>query len=320
MKTILFFTHHIPAVNNPNGYRIGQYFPFFEAGGYTILHATTHTGIGPLVNSLHRADVVYMQRLLPGPFKRFLLAKLAKKLIFDFDDAVMFGRRGHGGNREFRFCKTVRTAQAVFCGNRFLMDQALRYRSDKVFYVPTVVDTDDYRVKSHRPSKPLIVGWMGSASTLPYLVGVLPIFAGGETGPILKVVADRPPEGECGRVIFERWSGDREKELLTSFDIGIMPSLDDNWSRGKCGLKLIQYAAAGLPAVSHPWGVALDMIEDGITGFLRPDVEAWREAIGRLNADVNLRTRMGSAARAVIETRYSLRTWGPRVVEMVSAL
>jgi glycosyltransferase involved in cell wall biosynthesis len=208
----------------------------------------------------------------------------------------------------------------VLCGNRFLMDQALKHRPDGVFYVPTVVNTDEYRIKTHESTEALVVGWMGSASTLSYLSDIMPLFSGDAGGPALKVVADRAPDAAGRRVVFEKWSGETEKALLQSFDVGIMPTKDDLWSRGKCGLKLIQYAAAGLPAISHPWGVSADIIEEGRSGFLRTDGPGWREAIDKLGADVDLRKKMGSAARSIAEERYSIRAWGPRVADMVSGL
>jgi glycosyltransferase involved in cell wall biosynthesis len=275
--------------------------------------------VGHLVSVIRRADVVYVQRLLPGFLKMFLLKRLTRSIVFDFDDAIMFGRKGESKERESRFSGMVRAARVVFCGNRFLLDQALKYRKDHVLYVPTVVDTAEYHVKRHVNANPFVVGWMGSASTLPYLKEVIPLFDGKNRDRILKVVADKPPEGRSEQICFEKWTGEAEKELLVGFDVGIMPSADDAWSRGKCGLKLIQYAAAGLPAISHPWGVSPDIIDDGTTGFLRTSVEGWKDAMERLRGDLVLRRRMGAAARDVATERYSLHVWGPRVVEMVGS-
>jgi glycosyltransferase involved in cell wall biosynthesis len=85
-------------------------------------------------------------------------------------------------------------------------------------------------------------------------------------------------------------------------------------------LKLIQYGASGLPSVSHPIGVSNEIIEDGENGFLRRDADGWREAIERLTSDIDFRRRMGEKARAVVEEKYSLHTWGPRVAGLVDSL
>ena len=192
-----------------------------------------------------------------------------------------------------------------------------KYKEENVFCVPTVVDTADYPVKEHVAAEPFVVGWIGGASTLRYLADISPLFISPPAARLFKVVADRPPEIAGAQLVFEKWSGEREKEMLLSFDVGIMPVRDDVWSRGKCGLKLIQYCASGLPSVSHPFGVSEQIIEDGESGFLRQDVDGWREAIERLRDDGALRKRMGRRARAIAEERYSLEVWGPRVAGMI---
>jgi glycosyltransferase involved in cell wall biosynthesis len=319
-KKVLFFTHHIQKSANPGGYRIGQYFPFLEKSGFDVVHLTTKADVVTLGRAMRACDVVYVQRLLPGPVRRLLLRTLARRVVFDFDDAIMYGSKGESPGRRARFGHMVRLSHAVFCGNEFLRSEALRYRTDNIFYVPTVVDTAVYPVKEPAPTPPQVVGWMGSASTLRYLTGLGTLFDDPPKNTIFKVVADRPPEVAREAVLFEKWSGDGEKRSLLSFDVGIMPATDDVWSRGKCGLKLIQYAAAGLPSVTHPVGVSREIVEEGESGFLREGVEGWREALERLGGDLELRKRMGKKARVVAEERYSLRVWGPRVAEIIDSL
>ncbi len=319
-KRIAILAHNIRAIDNPNGYRLQQYFPFFEQQGFDVVHITTGAPVPALVRALRTCDVVYVQRLLPGPVRRYLLKVFAKKIVFDLDDAIMYGTRKESTTRRRRFAAMVQLADAVLCGNSFLMEEARRYKTAGVHYVPTVVDATDYPVKNGAGAGTCVVGWIGSASTLRYLADIAGLFTSGAVQAPLKVVADKPPDMPNGSVIFEKWSGGREKELLLSFDIGLMPVRDDIWSRGKCGLKLIQYGASGLPSVSHPIGVSSDIIEDGENGFLRPDTEGWREAIERLISDAELRRRMGKKARAVVEERYSLQTWGPRVADLMDSL
>ena len=319
-KRLLFLTHHIQPFANPGGYRIGQYFPFMERRGFEVLHLTTETDTGTLVRALSRSDVVYVQRLLLGPVRRSLLRIFGRRIAFDFDDAIMYGSRGESPVRRARFKHMIRLSHAVFCGNEFLCSEARRYRSHNIFYVPTVVDTAAYPIKEHSLSHLQVVGWMGSASTLRYLADVAALFAAPPSNTLFKVVADQPPSIREGSVIFEKWSGDKEKQQLLSFDVGMMPVRNDLWSLGKCGLKLIQYAASGLPSISHPIGVSGEIVEDGESGFLREDVEGWREALGRLGSDADLRRRMGTRARAIAEERYSLDIWGPRVAKILDDL
>jgi glycosyltransferase involved in cell wall biosynthesis len=317
MKRIVFFTHQ-----NPQGYRIQQYFPYLEAHGFHVELLTSRMSFLKVVEQIRGVDVLYIQRLLFNPLKLSIIKTAAKKIVYDFDDAVMYGSRGESATRARKFRNMVKHANAVFCGNRFLFQEAKKYGVDNLYYVPTVVDTDEYPVKDHVTTKPVIVGWIGSRSTLRYLVDMeqLVLNATDEKGVIFKIVADKSLNTNAPNVVFEKWTADREKSLLLSFDIGVMPLRDDIWSRGKCGLKLIQYMASGLPSIAHPFGAAQEIISDGVNGMLRSDMDSWKDAIETLSRDITQRVRIGRAARDAIEERYSLRVWGPKVREIIKSL
>lgn len=317
MKRIVFFTHQ-----NPQGYRIQQYFPFFEGAGFTVELLTSRLNFLKVIDRIRGADVLYIQRLLFNPLKLSIIKTAAKKIVYDFDDAVMYGARGESATRARKFRNMVKHADAVLCGNHFLVREAKKHRGDSIYYVPTVVDTDEYPIKQHIDIKPVTVGWIGSRSTLRYLVDLeeLVLKAPDQTVVMFKIVADRSLNTDAPNVVFEKWTADKEKSLLLSFDIGVMPLRDDVWSRGKCGLKLIQYMASGLPSVTHPMGAAQEIITDGVDGMLRSDMDGWRNAIEDLATDVPRRARMGRAARDVVEERYSLRVWGPKVREIIEGI
>jgi glycosyltransferase involved in cell wall biosynthesis len=166
----------------------------------------------------------------------------------------MYGCRGESATRARKFKNMVKHVDAVLCGNRFLLHEAKQHREDSIFYVPTVVDTDEYPVKEHIEKKAVTVGWIGSLSNLRYLVDLeeLVLKAPDEKRVIFKIVANRFLNTDAPNVIFEKWTAEQVKSLLLSFDIGVMLLRDDVWSRGKCGLKLIQYMASGLPSITHP--------------------------------------------------------------------
>ena len=324
MKKILFFTHNIFTRDNPEGYRIHQYFPYLEKLGFEVELLTTKENFMEVLGRARSADVVYLQRLLLNPLKFSLLRKHAKRLVYDFDDAVMYGTKGESRTRRSRFARVIKNADAVFCGNRFLCNEAGRYRKNDIFYIPTVVDTDEYPVKQHADKAPFVVGWIGSGSTARYLLDIRQLFTAyaNEEGITFKFIADKPPEMSLDEryLIFEKWQKEKEKTSFLDFDMGIMPVRDDIWSRGKCGLKLIQYMAAGLPSLTHPVGAAREMIDDGVTGFLREDFEGWKGAIDELSGNVHLRKRMGKAAREYAADKFSLKSWGPKVSEIINLL
>jgi hypothetical protein len=116
------------------------------------------------------------------------------------------------------------------------------------------------------------------------------------------------------------WAEDTEVTLIQSMDIGVMPLPDTPWTRGKCGYKLIQYMACGLPVVASPVGVNRDIVEHGVNGFLAESDDEWRAAVDALLNDADLRRRMGAAGRKKVEEQYSLQVWGPRVAQMLRSV
>ena len=136
-------------------------------------------------------------------------------------------------------------------------------------------------------------------------------------GLTLRVICDRSVKLPGVNVELRRWSSATEAAELAEGDIGINWLPDDGWSRGKCGLKVLQYMAAGLPVVANPVGMNRRMIVHGQTGFLASTPQEWAEAIARLAADPQLRREMGAAGRRLVEQQYSVAGWGPRFAEVI---
>src|SRR5262249_12146038 len=152
----------------------------------------------------------------------------------------------------------------------------------------------------------------GSSSTLQGLEKERATFArlGREIpGLRLRLIADRGARFDPLPVDEVPWSAETEAADLAAGDVGVAWMPDDLWSRGKCGLKVLQYQAAGLPVVANPIGVHAEMVEPGKTGFLAETADDWVAAIGALANDPNLRRRMGLAARAAVERDYSVSAW-----------
>ena len=317
MKKVLFLTHE-----NPQGYRIQQYFPYLEERGFEVTLKTNETSLLRLAGEIRKTDVLYIQRLLFDPLKLSLIRRWARRIVYDFDDAVMYGTKGTSKTRQKKFKSIVEASDVVFCGNHFLMEEAARHRSKSVFYVPTVVDTGEYPVKTHREIAHPVAGWIGSTSTLRYISDMKDLIVSilKETSMEFTVIADSPPDFSEQGLTFVPWKKENEKQTLLSFDAGIMPLRDDIWSRGKCGLKLIQYMASGLPSVASSVGAAEEIISEGVNGFLASEPAQWKEALMHLALDVDLRKRMGAAARETAEDKYSLKTWGPRVAHIIDNL
>lgn len=265
-----------------------------------------------------RDQVVLVQRKLLPVWQTMLLRRSAGALIYDFDDAVYlrdtFHPRGpHSWTRRVRFETMVRVADLVLAGNRYLADHACRTApASKVEVIPTCVDSRRYRPALHADRRPTRMVWIGSSSTLPSLEsarGVLEHIGRSVAHTRLKVICDRFPRFEHLPVERARWSTARETEELFDSDIGISWLADDAWSRGKCGLKILQYMAAGLPVVASPVGVHTDIV--GGSGFLPDSPKAWMSTIDRLARNPALRDQLGQEGRARLQRRFDVSAWGP---------
>jgi glycosyltransferase involved in cell wall biosynthesis len=245
-------------------------------------------------------------------------------LIYDFDDAVMIQARRpdrlHAA-RLRRFARTMRRATLVVAGNPTLADAARSAGARRVEVVPTGLDTGRYEPKrEYATGEPLRLVWIGSRSTLKQLAtfrAALEAIGRAMPEALLRVIADAPLEVSGLTVENVAWASQTEAHLLAESDIGIAPLPDTLYARGKCGFKVLQYMAAGLPVVASPVGVNADYVEDGRTGFRAERVEEWVEAVRRLGADAALRERMGRAGRERVRREFDFAVLGPRVCDLI---
>ncbi len=297
-------------------YRIAAFRPFLEQAGHTLeLIALPRRWWDRvwLYRRLHGANVVLQRKLLP-PWELALLRRSARRLLFDFDDAVFhrdsYAPRGiHHAGRMHRFAATVRAADAVIAGNAFLAAHASRWAgSARVSVVPTCVDPARFPTPGPRSNDGVRLVWVGSSSTLRGLEAVRPMLeelGRRLPGVRLKIICDRFLRFDPLPVIACPWTAAGEASEIAAGDVGVSWVPDDDWSRGKCGLKVLQYMAAGLPVVANPVGVHTEMVRDGETGFLAATTEQWVEAVGRLAQNPELRRRMGRAGRQLLEAKYT---------------
>ncbi len=266
-----------------------------------------------------RSDTVILQRRLLPRWQIRVLRHAAKRIVYDIDDAVFqrdsYHRKGrHSRQRLGRFKAMVRAADVVTVGNEYLRGEVLRYvESDRVQIIPTCVAPRLYRPADRvRQDQGLRLAWIGSTSTMAGLHHVQPhLAAAGKNvhGLKLRVICDRGVELDGVRTVFREWSTETEAAELADCDVGISWLPDDSWSRGKCGLKILQYMAAGLPVVANPVGTNPEMVIPGETGFLASTPDEWSEAIRLLATDAELREKLGKGGRRLVETNYSVARW-----------
>jgi glycosyltransferase involved in cell wall biosynthesis len=249
--------------------------------------------------------------------------------VVDYDDALFHRYDLHQnllvrrllGNK---IARVMRGAALVTAGNEYLAEYAWTSGASRVEVIPTVVDLDRYPplVERTREEGPLIIGWIGSPSTAKYLQAVAAplaeVCAGGRA--LVRLVGSGPVDLPGVPVKVESWREDTEVDELQRFDVGIMPLPDEPWERGKCGYKLIQYMACGLPVVASPVGVNREIVQQSVNGYLAETDTEWVTGLNTLLQDAQLRRRMGSAGRAKVEQRYALQVTGPRLAALLQAV
>lgn len=324
-------------IENPNHvcsrYRIEPFAWALAERGLTLEVAPLRRGALRRIGQLRQArgaDVVILQRKLLPIWQMVLLRRSARRLIYDFDDA-MFRRDSYSPKgpksrtRLARFWATVYAADAVTVGNDYLKQSTAAYvEPERVHVIPTCIELKWYRPARHRRvGAGMRLVWIGQGSTLASLQCAREHLAAAVRrlpGLELRLICDRTADLAPLHVVLRPWSAVTEAAELAEGDIGINWLPDDSWSRGKCGLKVLQYMAAGLPVVANPVGMNRQMVLDGRTGLLASTPRQWAEAITRLAADPELRRRMGSAGRRLVQQRYSVAGWGPKFAKVVHAV
>jgi hypothetical protein len=270
------------------------------------------------LGSASRYDAVFVNRDLGGPGLRLerLLLRRNPRVVFDFDDAIFAFRDSEPTARWM--CEH---AAWVTPGNEYLASYARQY-TDRVTLIPTVIDTDRYQVNGRANGRSRVrVGWTGSDQSIAAtLMPHLPLLAAAQRDlgfELVIITNTRPSLPASLQWSFVPWTAEGEGRLAQAFDIGIMPLVDDAFQQGKCGLKLLQCMAAGLPTIASPVGVNCQIVQEERTGFLAATPAQWRAALAALTESAELRQRMGAAGRERCERDYSLRRWAPVLLDVL---
>lgn len=302
--------------------------PLLSDGYLQRLYSDGKKGLGQTISSyarrclqLYRAkefDLLWIEYevfpWIPSCIEQWFTGRTPPYVV-DYDDAI-YHRYDQHPNLVVRAIlrekidAVMRKARLVITGNDYLADHARAAGARNVAYLPTVVDTDRYQPPSRREGGPLKIGWIGSPVTARNLSLIAPALRRvTETGTAQVVLVGAGCSAPMDvSVEIRKWTEDSEISDIQSFDVGIMPLPNEPFERGKCGYKLIQYMACGLPVIASPVGVNVKIVDDGITGFLADDSDEWLLSISKLAKSPELRASMGAAGRKRAESDYSLRT------------
>jgi glycosyltransferase involved in cell wall biosynthesis len=342
MPSILILCLHRPDRSPSQRYRFEQYLDFLESQSvtykfsYLLNERDDKVFYAPgwywaklmiLLKSLtkrsrevffaKKTDIVFVQRecfMLGTSFFERRFARRSR-LIFDFDDSIWLQNISEG-NKRLAFLKRpektkdiIKAAHLVIAGNEYLAAYARQF-NDQVIIIPSTVDTNKYKVKQIVNTTKVTIGWSGSFSTIKHFESA---------AAALELIHERYGERVMFMVIGDEnyyndhlgikgraWNASTEVEDLHLFDIGIMPLPDNEWTRGKCGMKGLQYMAAGIPTIMSPVGVNTAIIQDGENGFLASTTEEWVDKLSRLIESTELRRKFSINGRKTVEEKYSV--------------
>ncbi|MCC7501635.1 MAG: glycosyltransferase [Flavobacteriales bacterium] len=357
MPRILFITQHRPDRSPGQRFRFEQYLGYLEQHGYRCEHSPivsegddkflykpgnyfekarfvrrSHAIRRRDVERMNDFDIIFIFReALMTRNIRFekLFRQSRAKLVFDFDDAIWLQNVSEA-NKWFSWIKDagktsklIGLSDLIFAGNAYLADYAKRFNPNTVI-VPTTIDTEEYKPVERKGQGPVTIGWSGSITTIQHVRYAIPalkvIKAKYGDRVAIRVVGDGSyREPELG-VVGMPWRKDTELLDLGGMDIGIMPLPDDEWARGKCGLKGLQYMALGIPAIMSPVGVNSEIIRDGVNGHLATTKEEWVDRLSRLIDNTEARRAMGIEAKRTVEEHYSVHAWRSRYLEHFNRL
>ena len=331
--------------------RFYQYLPWLEAAGIQVTQAPmlsdayvqdlqrdtrsprkvlrAYAGRVQALLSSRKFDLLWIEKetlpWLPAWFEKILLPGTVP-YVLDYDDAV-FHQYDQNSNLVVRALLAgkhpalMRGAALVVAGNEYLADFARQAGALHVEVVPTVIDLARYPVEMCQRAAsdaPPCVGWIGQRATASFLAPYASLFKHLSADGRVRFAAIGVDAQALGLPMASfAWTEQTEVASIASFDIGIMPLLDRAFERGKCGYKLIQYMACGLPVVASPVGMNRQIVEHGVNGFLAETPEQWEQALRTLLADGDLRQRMGRAGRQKIEQQYCIQVTGPRLSQLL---
>jgi glycosyltransferase involved in cell wall biosynthesis len=305
-------------------YRVLQYLPYMKDQGMDVIVQEFPQHLGgwfELLQTMKGEDTLFVQRKrIPLPVLYFLKRKNVK-VVYDFDDAVMFKNslspNPHSLRRRLSFKRMLKYSHLVIAGNRFLKEEAEKYHKN-VKILPTPIDGNRYIPKTYKKKNTVNIGWIGDHGSIHYMESYKDIWkaVGKRYGNrvMLTIICDTFIETENITINKVQWSLDKEIEDLQALDIGIMPLFDDLWSKGKCGFKIIQYMGVGLPVVCTPVGINRDVVKDGVNGLWANTKEEWIEGLSKLIEDDMLREKMGKEGRRMVIEQYTVQSCAPLLI------
>ena len=336
------------SLGSSSRYRFYQYLPYLRSQDFDLT-------LSPLLDNKYIMDMnvgkrnstnillLYFQRLrrlmidrnydllwiekellpyIPGWLESILTPNIP--YVVDYDDAQFHAYDTGSKLKRLllaqKIDKVMANATLVVAGNQYIAARAGIAGAKRIEVIPTVIDLDRYSLKSFITNdRSFNIGWIGSPNTSRYLKSIQSVFENLTHEYNCKVTLVGSGNITLGNIdlTVKNWLENSEVEDIKAFDVGIMPLDNTPWERGKCGIKLIQYMACGVPVVGTPIGVNQEIIQHGVNGFCADSLDEWTEYLSRLAQDPQLRGAMGAEGRVMVESSYCLQVTAPKVARLL---
>lgn len=353
-KKILFIVHHRPNRSPGQRFRFEHHLEFLKQNGFEIKYSYLLNEFDDKIFYSKSKIILKFWILIKSFFIRFydffraynydivfiyreafmlgtvIFEKLYKltgaKIVFDFDDAIWLNDTSEGNQNlkwlknANKYKKIIELSDIIFAGNKFLSEYASNFNNNIVI-LPTVINTSYHKPeKTQKDYNKICIGWTGSSTTLKHFETAI---------PFLKKIKDKfdnvyfkiivNTEYYCKELETKStlWNVNTEIQDLSEIDIGIMPLPNDDWSKGKCGFKGLQYMSLCIPTIMSPVGVNTEIIEDGINGFLANTENEWIEKVSQLIYSEQLRKNLGNSGYKTIIEKYSVDSQKHRYLEIL---
>jgi glycosyltransferase involved in cell wall biosynthesis len=271
----------------------------------------------PLLFSQFGYDIIWQNRLLRAN-DFFWETKLCKPVIFDFDDAIWLIEG------EQQVIKKIKLSTLIFAGNDYLANFAMKYNKNTVI-IPSTIDTEIlYPLK--KETDLFTIGWIGSKSNFKYLEiakpAILNFLSQNNDSRLIVVSSEKPTQFnfDNNRIIFKLWNSQNENEMINEFSVGLMPLTDNDWTKGKCSYKMLQYMACGKPVVVSPVGMNKYLLNSGNIGFAATHETDWLKALIEIKNNRKGAFEKGENGRRIVEADFSCMKMTQKILEYFKSI
>lgn len=280
----------------------------------------------PILILSKRYKIIFLQRTtFPFGLEK-LLKKVNENIIFDLDDAIFIPDTKEKGiigrikehTKAIEVANILKVSKWAIVENEYIKTYALRY-CPNVSLIPGPIDTERNFIKQKGENKEVTIGWIGSPSTSIYLNILDGVFKelNKRFDIKIKLIGAERYKLNGVKITNIDWSFEKEVEELQSFDIGVMPMPNNEWTKGKLGCKMLQYMSVGVATVVSYTETNAEAIENGVNGFLANSEKDWIEKLSLLIENYDLRRSIGMAGRQTVEEKFSVEVNAPKILRIL---